>query len=107
MSSDDEELAKLMREIDAMNQSGPAQPPAPVPAAAPSAEVARTDEGRSPRAKWAGIAAIGGGVGGFLVGSVLWFLPYMSGPSTALGAALGAGAAAYLGGPPKWMGGRD
>lgn len=105
MSSDDEELAKLMREIDAVTGpspsagAAPAQPPVP----ATSKEVAKSDDGSGSRGKWALIAAAGGGVVGFIVGSILWFLPGFSGVPTALGAALGAAIIALISGPPNWM----
>jgi len=109
MSTDDEDLAKLMREIDAMNgspaESAPA-PPAPtaaVPATTGSNEVATTDDASSPRAKWTGMAAIGGGVSGFIAGTVLWFLPGVNSISTGIGAAFGAAVVAAISGPPKWL----
>ncbi len=94
---DDEELAKLLREIDQMDGKSPA----PAPAAQPSREVAPAQE--SGKGKWVAVAAVSGGVAGFLVGSVLWFVPYVNGPSTALGAALGGAVAALLGKPPRWL----
>lgn len=104
---DDEELAKLMREIDQFDSGaspGPSTPAAP--SATPSAgsgsgkEIAETGGGKG---RWVGIAAVTSGVGGFLVGSVLWFVPWVDPASTGLGAALGGAIAALVGKPPRWL----
>lgn len=99
---DDEELAKLMREIDQFGGGSPSPTPASE-AQAPAdtgKEVATTGGGKG---RWVGIAAVTSGVGGFLVGSVLWFIPWVDPASTGLGAALGGAIAALVGKPPKWL----
>jgi hypothetical protein len=100
---DDEELAKLMREIDQFGGGSPASTPASeVQAPADTGkEVATTGGGG--KGRWVGIAAVTSGVGGFLVGSVLWFIPWVDPASTGLGAALGGAIAALVGKPPKWL----
>ncbi len=98
---DDEELAKLMREIDQMGApSTGAQPPAP--AAAPS-EVVPAEEGPSGRGRWVAVATVASGVGGFVVGAVLGFVPWVDPLSTGLGAALGGAIASAIGRPPRWL----
>ncbi len=100
---DDEELAKLMREIDAMDGKAPAPAPsaASVPAVTGSSEVARQESGG--KGRWVVVAAVGGGVIGFVLGSVLWFVPGVSGISTGIGAALGGALVALFGRPPRWL----
>lgn len=110
MAADDDDLARLMKEIEDFDRAS-GHAPAGQPAAAqsaPSGEVAKrsdqvAERGSGSRGKWAAIAAVGAGVAGFLVGSVLWFLPYVNGPSMALGSALGAAIVAFLSGPPRWL----
>lgn len=103
---DDEELAKLMREIDQFDASsggGGVQPQAagaPSGGAEPSKEVATQSGSKS---KWVGIAAVGSGAGGLLVGSFAWFIPGVSPLSTAIGAALGGAITALVGQPPRWL----
>lgn len=101
---EDDELAKLMREIEQFDSAGagpPAQQGASTPQSKPSQEVAIRDG--SGKGKWVAVAAATSGVGGLIVGSVLWFIPFVNGPSTALGAALGGAIAALVGQPPKWL----
>lgn len=101
ISMDDEELAKLMREIDQMGGSSGAQPPA---AAAPSSEVEKTGtESSGGKGRWVAVATVASGVGGFVVGSVLWFVPWVDPASTGLGAALGGAIASAIGRPPRWL----
>jgi hypothetical protein len=93
---DDEELAKLMREIDAMDGK------APVPAGSQSSQEVATRESGG-KGRWVVVAAVGGGVIGFVLGSVLWFIPGVSGISTGIGAALGGALVALFGRPPRWL----
>ncbi len=107
----DEDIEKLLREIDAMNAGG--QVPAPQPnraitgsgetgvAAAGSGKA--TPAGRSARMTWTGVSTLGGLAAGGFVGTVLAFLPAMSTVSTAVGAAMGAAAAGFVSGPPDWF----
>lgn len=100
---DDDELAKLMREIDQFDATQPgsasaasAQPPA-VPER--SREVATT--GAAGKGKWIVLAAVLGGVLGFVVGSVVPF--FLGGFQTGVGAAIGGALAALVGQPPRWL----
>lgn len=105
MAAEDDDIAKLMREIDAMNAGTSASPtPSPgaqVPATQPSKEVESSDDGA--RGKWALMAAVGGLIAGGIIGGLLWFLPGISPWSTGVGAALGAAIVALISGPPNWM----
>jgi predicted lipid-binding transport protein (Tim44 family) len=96
----DDDIEKLLREIDAMNQ-------AQRPGATPPAQVAKasTPEPARPggRGAWAGASAVGGLVVGGAAGTVLWFLPYVSTVSTAIGAALGGAAIGLVSRPPDWF----
>lgn len=91
-----DDIDKLLREIDAMNgvQRRPGAAP-PTPASPPAS-------GRG-RGAWSGACAVGGLLVGGAAGSVLWFLPYVSPGSTAVGAVIGAAAAGLLSGPPSWF----
>ena len=104
MASDDDDIERLLREVDAL-ESGPsrskAQPPAPGRSRALE-PVAEAPPQRSARVSWALWSAAGGGVLGFILGTVLFMLPWVSGPSTAVGAALGAAIAGLISGPPGW-----
>ena len=97
---DDDELAKLMREIDQFDNPGTAATPAPAPVER-SKEVATT--GSAAKGKWGAVAAVGGGIVGAVVGGFLWFLPGVDSVSTGLGAALGGAIVALVGKPPKWL----
>ena len=103
--SQPDDIDKLLREIDAMNQrSGAGQTPA-VPAAQPAKLPAaqETDASGGSQAAWTGVGAIGGLVAGGFVGSVLAFLPLLSPGSTAVGAAIGGALAAFVSRPPRWF----
>lgn len=100
--SQPDDIDKLLREIDAMNagKAGgvPAKPEEKAVEPAPP-----TESGGGGRLAWTGASAVGGlFVGGF-TGTVLMFLPYVGPASTALGAAIGAAAAAAVSGPPRWF----
>ena len=96
----DDDIERLLREVDALESGGAkqAQPPAKR-----SAEPAPSEDsgGGMSRTRWAALSAAGGGVGGFIVGSVLFFLPWIDGPSTAIGAAAGAAVTGLVSGPPN------
>lgn len=99
MASDDD-IERLLREVEAL-KSGP--PPAQPPARQEKA-IAQPKE--SKRLVWGAVAAVGGGAAGFLIGTLLGFLPWVSSMSTAVGAALGAFLVALISGPPGWFGGK-
>jgi len=109
MASDDDEIARLLREVDAVTGTG-AAPSEPVQReqsgkARSGKEVVTTADGAGmgARTKWVGIAAAGSGLVGFVGGTVLAFLPFVDGFSTAIGAAAGAALTAAVGGPPRWL----
>ncbi len=100
MASDDD-IERLLREVEALESGArKAQPPAK----AQPKEVAQQDDeaGGGGRTGWALIAAAGGGAAGFIIGTLLGFLPLIDGLSTGVGAAVGAFLAALIGGPPGW-----
>jgi hypothetical protein len=99
--ANDDDIERLLREVEALESGGRAAKP---PAKAQSREVAKTDsdEGGRGRTGWALVAAAGGGAAGFIIGTLLGFLPLVDGLSTGLGAAVGAFLAALIGGPPGW-----
>lgn len=96
--ADPEDIDKLLAEIDAMNKR-PLTPASPAPAQPPATAAAQG----TGRGQWTAIAAGGAGVVGLVGGSILSFLPYISGLSTGIGAALGGAAVAFLSGPPPWF----
>jgi hypothetical protein len=93
----EDEIERLLREIDATSAKPAAQPPA----TKASAEVATpTDSSGGGRLAFAGIAAVGLGFGAFLFGI---FTPWTD--ALDMGVA-GAGAAfitALVAGPPRWF----
>jgi hypothetical protein len=101
--SQPDDIDKLLREIDAMNKpaiSGGASAPATRPDAAvePSSK-----GGGGSRLAWAGASAIGAGVLGGVLGTVLTFLPAVSTFGTAVGAALGGAVVGFVSRPPRWF----
>ncbi|MGB7979345.1 MAG: hypothetical protein WCF36_00955 [Candidatus Nanopelagicales bacterium] len=109
----DEDIERLLREIDAMNAGGR------VPAAQPTPELTGRSEGRAgvtgadgtkaveaapasrgTRIRWTGVSAVGGVAVGGLAGAVL---PFIGAVPTGLGAALGAAAAGFVSGAPAWF----
>lgn len=103
MAAEDDEIARLLREVDAMTGTagGEAQKPAEP---TPSTEVEPVaEQGRSGRGRWIPIATVAGGAAGAVVGGILWMLPFVDPVSTGIGAAGGAALAAAFGRPPKWL----
>lgn len=95
--SQPDDIEKLLREVQALNAGtgGSVQP-------GPQAGAVEKPSGSS-RIAWTGASAAGGLVLGGAVGTVLWFLPWISTGATAVGAAVGAAAAAFVSGPPAWF----
>jgi hypothetical protein len=102
-----DDLDRLMRELDAMNRPAiGGTSSSGTPAARPPGEAERAAGKKgtaSGRLAWTGASAVGGGVLGGIVGTVLTFLPAVSTLSTAVGAALGGAAVAFVSGPPRWF----
>jgi hypothetical protein len=94
--ANDDDIERLLREVEALESGGRSAQP---PAKPQSREVARQDDEESGRGRtgWALIAAAGGGAAGFIIGTLLGFLPLVDGLS-----AVGAFLAALIGGPPGW-----
>jgi hypothetical protein len=106
-----DDIDKLLREIQAMNQpqtsagKGVDVPGASEVSAARSAEGrgGKPAGGRGARLAWTGAGAVGGLATGGVVGTVLAFLPWVSTMSTAVGAAVGGAVLALVSGPPRWF----
>ena len=103
--SDPDDIERLLAEINAMDNA-PARRDSGTVEPASGKEIERSGNGRG-RMSWVGISAIGGGVVGLIVGSILFFLPWVSAMSTGVGAALGAAVVALISGPPGWYSGTD
>jgi hypothetical protein len=105
MAADDDEIARLLREVDAVAGASSAPVPAAQPATGKQVQAADRDEGggMGARARWALIAGAGGGAVGLVAGTMLAFLPFVDGLSTAVGAAAGAMLTGLVGGPPRWL----
>lgn len=102
--SEPDDIDKLLREIDAMTKGAGAAKPVPASSAGQHGEVVAPDEApRGGRMAWAGTSAIGGFFVGGVAGTALMVLPYVGTLPTALGAAVGAAAAAAVSGPPAWF----
>lgn len=82
--SDNDDIERLLREIDATSGGTPAQPPARRPESSP-VPTDRESKGGSALA----VAAVIGVVG-LVLGSILGFLPYINGIPLGLGGFLGA-----------------
>jgi hypothetical protein len=100
--SQPDDIEKLLREIDAMNAGGGGGVPAK-PEEKAIEPAAPAEPGGGGRLAWTGASAVGGLLVGGLTGTVLTFLPYVGTASTAVGAAIGAAAAAAVSGPPRWF----
>jgi hypothetical protein len=102
-----DDIDKLLREIDAMNsgavaprgESAPATRAGGSPAPAPTTSTGS----RGGRVAWTGVSAVGAGLAGGVVGTVLAILPSVSTLSTAVGAALGGALVGFVSGPPRWF----
>jgi hypothetical protein len=93
----EDEIERLLREINATTGSTPAQPPA----TKPSAEVAKPDE-RASGGRLAFAVIAGVGLGGLtFVFSLL--TPFTDNFWTAAGAAGGAFVTGLVAGPPRWF----
>ncbi len=105
MASDDDEIARLLREVDAVTggESGSPQD-ADEKTSRSGREVAKNEDSKSTgskRGRWLLVATAGGGGVGLITGALL---PFVSGIPTAIGAAAGAAFAAVVGRPPRWLG---
>ncbi len=106
MANDDDDIEKLLAEIDAMDNAKPSSSqPAKPPAKRQKAEVEKSEDDDSGvgRVGWALIAGGGAGILGFLIGTFFWVLPGVNGWSTGIGAFVGGAIVALLSGPPKWL----
>jgi hypothetical protein len=93
----EDEIERLLREIDAT--SGAKQPAAP--AAKPTAEVARTDDGKpGGRVAFAVGAAAVTGVGAWVFGV---FTPWTDALDMGFAAAVAAFVTGLVAGPPRWF----
>jgi len=101
--ANDDDIERLLREVEALESGGAAKALPPASASGRDVAKAPDDAAGSSRKAWVALAAASGGVAGFVLGSMLFFLPWVNGPSTAIGAALGAAIAALIGGPPRWF----
>jgi hypothetical protein len=111
--SQPEDIDKLLRELEAMNQGGTGSPgdrEVAVPSSPTTpAKPGKAGAGPAPRASrggrlaWTGASAVGGLATGGVVGTVLAFLPWVSTLSTAVGAALGGAVVGLVSGPPRWF----
>ncbi|MCB0918643.1 MAG: hypothetical protein KDC39_08750 [Actinobacteria bacterium] len=98
--ADEDEIEKLLAEVNQMNQAGSAKPPAKK-----KGEVAGKgddDDSGVSRIGWMLIAGVGSGIIGFLIGWLVFFIP-MTAWSGAIGAAIGGAITALISGPPKWL----
>lgn len=99
-----EDIDKLLRELEAMNSGTVQRPEAATPARRqPSAPATSEGPSTGGRIAWAGAGAIGAGIVGLILGTILAFLPWVSTMSTAVGAALGGALMALVSGPPAWF----
>lgn len=83
--SDNDDIERLLREIDADTGSTGAQPPAKRPESSP-AVTPKESKGSGSALAVSGVI----GVVGLVLGSILGFLPYINGISLGLGGFLGA-----------------
>jgi len=100
-----DDIDKLLREIDAMN-TGAVQPradSAPVPRPGSEAATVKPAGSTGGRLAWTGVSAVGAGLAGGVVGTILTMLPTMGTLSTAVGAALGGALVGFVSGPPRWF----
>ena len=99
----DDEIERLLREIDATNNSA-----APAPGSAvekPKNTPATTDDGGGGRFAFAVIAAVAMGVVTFGFGAFLWLVPFIN-PSAldmGFGGAIAGFVTAFITGPPRWF----
>jgi len=93
----EDEIERLLREVDA---TGGARPPAdPAPASPPAREGSDRAGGVS-RVAFAGGSAVVLGVAGWVVGILT---PFTTATSLGFGAALGAFVTGLVAGPPRWL----
>jgi hypothetical protein len=105
----DDEIERLLREIDATNSS--AKPGGSVEKATGGAVAkndnlpAKSGESGGGRLAFAVVAAVGAGVVTFGVGAFLWLVPFIN-PSAldmGFGGAIAGFITALLAGPPRWF----
>jgi hypothetical protein len=93
----EDEIERLLREIDATSGAKPAA----TPAAKPSSDVARTDDGKSGgRVAFAVGAGAVTGVGAWLFGV---FTPWTDALDMGFAAAVAAFVTGLVAGPPRWF----
>ncbi len=94
--SDNDDIERLLREIDATTSGSAAQPPAPRQESSPATTPQKTPEKSKGSGTGLAVSAVIGVVG-LILGSILGFLPYINGISLGLGGFLGAYIAWTLG----------
>ena len=95
----EDEIERLLREIDSTSGAKPSS--APSPAVKPTAEVARTDDGKSGgRVAFAVGAAAVTGVGAWVFGV---FTPWTDALDMGFAAAVAAFVTGLVAGPPRWF----
>jgi len=93
----DDEIERLLREIDAANASATGKPTGDV--AKVSKDVERT-KGGGGRLAFSVVAAVGLGAATWFVGLIL---PFTSAVSAGIGGAIAAFVTAMIAGPPRWF----
>ena len=99
----DDEIERLLREIDAANSTAAGRPPAEV--AKPAGKEVEAANSGSGRLAFSLVAAVAMGVGAFGVGAFLWFVPLIN-PSAldmGFGGAIAGFFTALIAGPPRWF----
>ncbi len=102
----DDDIERLLREVNAMNDPGSSAGRSPQPAR--SAQPAKNDDDSSGGGAGGRLAfAVGSGVVvgavGAAIGAVLVVLPFIGPFTTGVGASIGAFITALVAGPPRWF----
>jgi hypothetical protein len=99
----EDEIERLLREVEATNTGKPAPSPSGTPAKRSPAEPAPASGGG--RLAFAVLSGVGMGAVSFGVGAFLWLVPFIN-PSAldmGFGGAIAGFLTALLAGPPRWF----
>ena len=103
----DDDIERLLREVDAMNNPNFPASGSRSPEASKSKDVAKRDDssggGAGGRLAFAVASAVVVGGLGAAFGAILFVLPFVGPITTGVGAALGGFITALVAGPPRWF----
>jgi dihydroxyacetone kinase len=99
----DDDIERLLREVNAMNADGSSTPERSSASKTPAKKDDSSGGGAGGRLAFAAGSGVVVGAVGAIVGQVLFILPAIGPITTGVGAAFGGFVTALVAGPPRWF----